>query len=191
MQQFFAYALMLLIVAALCAVYWIKNKPVMAAADHFGLLFLEARDYALDRGSASPLTAPAEGGFRPFPPEAQPEPVRAALVRGADEHMAAYDAELERTLRDLFCLIGSNGHLKTQYFDYYNSLFTLHKLFLRFCASPDALLSQGEQKDLTRYLSDREALMALVSRRLSTVGRRTLSVHAWKQPQPQSKEGIG
>ena len=52
MQQLLAYGMMALVIAALCLVYFWKNRSTHAMGDRFGLLFLEARDYAARQQTA-------------------------------------------------------------------------------------------------------------------------------------------
>ncbi len=191
MEQWIAYGLMALVVAALCLINARKGRPAQEACDRFALLFLEARDYAVGPGGAVPLTeANPAGEIRLLAEEVQPEAVRAALARGRGEEMARYDERLEEHLRALFRAIGTGGHDKTRYFDYMNNLFTLHKLFLQACARPDLPLTEEERRDLERYTGDRETLVRLLSQRLSGRGREALAGQA-EQLQPQRKEGIG
>ena len=191
MEQWIAYGLMALVVAALCLINARKGRPAQEACDRFALLFLEARDYAVGPGGAVPLTeANPAGEIRLRPGEAQPEAVRAALARGRGEEMARYDERLEERLRALFQAIGTGSHEKTRYFDYMNSLFTLHKLFLQACTRPDLPLTEGDEKDLELYTGDRGRLVELLSQRMSGRGRRALAGQA-EQLQPQRKEGIG
>lgn len=178
MKDLLAYGLMALVIAALCLINWVKSRPVHQAADRFGLLFLEARDSVL--GAAPPLPetrATADGSVQVLPPAQQPAAVRAALAAGAGSAMAGYDRRLEEALEALFLSVGKSGYLRTRYFDYFNSLFTLHKLFLRLCTEPETLCSQEEWRDLTRYWRNRSILSGLVSQRLSATARKASFVN--------------
>ena len=117
-----------------------------------------------------------------LPMEEQPEAVRNAFLLGGSGEMARYDAQLDETLRALFQSIGQSAHLKKHYFDYYNSLFLLHKLFLQVCADPAAPLSDGAWKDLALYLGDRTRLSGLVAQRLSFGARRAFAGPAQERP---------
>ena len=160
--------------------------------DRFGLLFLEARDYAAGREDLLPrVMTDASGLRRLLPMEEQPEAVRNAFLLGGSGEMARYDAQLDETLRALFQSIGQSAHLKKHYFDYYNSLFLLHKLFLQVCADPAAPLSDGAWKDLALYLGDRTRLSGLVAQRLSFGARRAFAGPAQERPVSLRKEGMG
>ena len=187
MEYLLSYGLMALIIAVLCLLNWSKNRPARAASDRFGILFLEAREYALGGSTDLPETEPTQdGGVRLRPPAQQPPAVRAALNAGAGAAMAGYDARMEQALRELFQSIGRSGHQKSHYYDYFNTLFTLHRLFLQVCADPQAPLSKEDWADLSRYWGDRSGMTGLVAKRLSAAGRRVLAGE-----QPQRKEGIG
>jgi len=133
----------------------------------------------------------ASGLRRLLPMEEQPEAVRNAFLLGGSGEMARYDAQLDETLRALFQSIGQSAHLKKHYFDYYNSLFLLHKLFLQVCADPAAPLSDGAWKDLALYLGDRTRLSGLVAQRLSFGARRAFAGPAQERPVSLRKEGMG
>ena len=93
MQQLLAYGMMALVIAALCLVYFWKNRSTHAMGDRFGLLFLEARDYAAGREDLLPrVMTDASGLRRLLPMEEQPEAVRNAFLLGGSGEMARYDA---------------------------------------------------------------------------------------------------
>lgn len=186
MEYLLAYGLMAVVIAALAVLNGVKTRPVHEAADRFGLLFLEARAYALDAGQELPLVDPApEGAVRLRPAAEQGSAVRAALAAGAGAAMTDYDARLEQALRDMFQAIGGSGHLKTHFFDYFNNLYTLHRLFMEVCAAPESALSQENWEELQRYWGDGTRMTGLVAQRLSAQGRKVLAGE-----QPRRKEGI-
>ena len=172
MKDLLAYGLMALVIAALCLINWLKGRPVRQEADQVGLLLLEARDSVFSASPPLPAVRQSEdGAVHPLPSVEQPPAVRAAISAGGGRDLADYDRRLEEHLRNLFLAIGKSGYLKTRYFDYYNSLFALHRLFLRFCAEPEAPFTQGEWQDLSLYWSDRPRLMGLTAQRLSAAAR--------------------
>lgn len=187
MDHLLAYGLMAVVIAAVCAVNWNNNRPVREAADRFGLLFLKAREYALAQDPPLPEIEEEGGSVRLLPLTQQSSAVRSALESGGDEAMAGFDRQMEQALRDLFGAIGRSAHLKTHYYNYYNNLFSLHRLFLQVCGEPEAPLSPDEWIDLKLYWSDRARMTGLVDQRLSAGGRRTLAA----APPLQRKEGTG
>lgn len=84
------------------------------------------------------------------------------FLLGGSGEMARYDAQLDERCGAV-SVHWATAHLKKHYFDYYNSLFLLHKLFLQVCADPAAPLSDGAWKDLALYLGDRTRLSGLVA----------------------------
>lgn len=191
MDKLLSYGLMILVVTVLYLLYWRKTKPIRDACDRFGVTFIAARDYAIGGPTDLPLCRTSDGA-QLLPVESQREAARAMLARGSGREMAQYDETLESVLRELFQHIGKNQHLKSRYFDYLNTFFTLHKQFLRVCAAPDTTLTEPDWKDLTLYTENRQKLVKILSMRLSDRGRRSLNpVYAAEQPHLYGKEEIG
>lgn len=191
MDKLFSYGLMIFVVAVLYLLYWRKTKPIRDACDRFGAIFMEARDYAVGEQNC-PLPVEKGNGVRLLPLESQSEAVRAILARGKDREMAQYDETLEAVLRELFEQIGKNQHLKSRYFDYLNTFFTLHKLFLQVCTAPDIAIAEADWKNLEIYIENRQKLVQILSMRLSDRGRRGLNhVYAAAQPNLYGKEELG
>lgn len=193
-QQLYAYAGMILVIGILCLLYFRKSAPARRAADRFGLLFLEARDYAMNGWKSIPgYDELPDGGIRLWPAAQQPQPARNAMERGRDPTFARYDKELETVLTQLFQSLGSSGSLKRRYYDYFNHVFLLHKNFLQVCTQPEPiLLSPEEWADLATYTGDRARLIQLLAQRLSSNARRQLlEQRETGGTQPRKKEGIG
>lgn len=188
MDKLLSYGLMILVVAVLYLLYWRKTRPVRDACDRFGSTFMEARDYAVGEANCPPLVEKGDS-VRLLPLESQSEAVRSMLARGRSREMAQYDETLELILRELFQHIGKNQHYKSRYFDYLNTFFTLHKLFLQVCAAPDTAMIEADWKNLAIYTGSRQKLVHILSMRLSDRGRQALShVYAAQQLNLYGKE---
>ncbi len=172
MEHLLAYGAMALAVAVLFCIDQLKSAPVRREADRFARAFLEARRSALGASPPLPAVEKSQAGAHILPQQAPP--VRAALEAGAGSAFAGYDSQMEQALRGMFERVGKSGHLKRHYFDYYNSLFVLQRLFMRACSEPDALFSQSDWQDLERYWANREEMERLALERMSRSGRAAL-----------------
>lgn len=193
-QQLLTYGGMIAVIAVISLLYWWKNAPVRRAADRFGLLFLEARDYAMDGWKSTPIGETDDTGrIRLQSQEQQPRTAQNALERGRSSRFARYDRELEGALMDLFQAVGTSAHLKRRYYDYFNTFFTLHKQFLQVCTDPEGTeMTQEGWDDLKAYMGDRVKVIQILMQRLSGKARReVMGRRVTGRPQPQKKEGIG
>lgn len=193
-QQLYAYGGMILVIAVITLLYYWKSTPARQAADRFGLLFLEARDYAMNGWRSTPeYDERPDGGICLRPAAEQPQPARNAMERGRDPTFARYDKELESALRDLFQALGSSGALKRRYYDYYNNVYLLHKNFSNICFQPEPVcLSRDEWDDLATYTGDRGRIIQILAQRLSDKARRQLLEQRTNSgTSPCEKEGIG
>lgn len=172
MEYLLAYGAMALVIAVLFCIDQLKSAPVRREADRFARAFLEARRSALGASPPLPAVETSQAGVHILPEQAPP--VRAALEAGAGSGFAGYDGQMERALRGMFERVGRSGHLKRHYFDYYNSLFVLQRLFMRACAGPDALFTQDDWKDLERYWTGGAEMERLALARMSRAGRAAL-----------------
>lgn len=171
-EYLLAYGAMALAVAVLFCIDQMKSAPVRREADRFARMFLEARRSALGASPPLPAVETSQAGVRLLPEQAPP--VRAALEAGAGSGFSACDGQMEQALHGMFERIGKSGHLKRHYFDYYNSLFVLQRLFMKACAEPDALFSPDDWKDLERYWANGAEMERLALERMSRASRMAL-----------------
>jgi len=171
-EYLLAYGAMALAAAVLFCIEQLKSAPVRRDADRFARAFLEARRIALGDAPPLPAVEGAQAGVRVLPE--QVPAVRAALEAGAGSAFSGYDVEMEQALRGMFEHVGKSGHLKRHYFDYYNSLFVLQRLFMRACSEPGALFSRDDWKDLERYWTLGAEMERLALERMSRAGRAAL-----------------
>lgn len=193
-QQLYAYGGMILVIGIITLLYHWKSAPVRRAADRFGLLFLEARDYAMNGWRSTPeYDTEPDGTICLRPAAEQPQPARNAMERGRDPTFARYDRELEAALRELFQALGSSGSLKRRYYDYYNNVYLLHRNFSQICTQPEPVcLSREEWADLATYTGDRAKVVQILAQRLSGSARQKLLEHRTNSgASPCKKEGIG
>ncbi len=172
MEYLPAYGAMALVIAVLFCIEQMKSAPVRREADRFARMFLEARRSALGDSPPLPAVETSQAGVHILPEQATS--VRAALEAGAGSAFSGYDGEMEQALRSMFERVGKSGHLKRHYFDYYNSLFVLQRLFMKACAEPGALFSRDDWKDLERYWANGAEMERLALERMSRAGRTAL-----------------